>query len=316
VAEARRRGTEVACSLGFDEDVTARVALVVTEAATNLLKHGGGGELFVGPAGVTGGVQVIAFDRGRGMDSVSASLRDGFSTTGTSGTGLGAIARVSTTFDVYSQPGAGTVLGATVFAHGARAPLAGGLSVPITGETRCGDGWAMWSAGELTSIFLCDGLGHGYDAAEATAAAIRTFRMHAERSAPDVIRLVFDALKPTRGAAVALAELDRRNGRARYCGLGNISGVIVAGTGAAQHLVSHNGIAGHTMRRLQEFTYDWGPGSLLILHSDGVGTHWSVDKYGGLATRRPDVIAGVIYRDHRRGRDDATVVVATNGADT
>jgi hypothetical protein len=67
------------------------------------------------------------------------------------------------------------------------------------------------------------------------------------------------------------------------------------------------------MRRLQEFTYEWPPSSLIILHSDGLTTHWALDRYAGLASRRPDVIAGVLYRDFRRVRDDATVVVARNG---
>jgi len=205
------------------------------------------------------------------------------------------------------------VIAATICPNGTAVPQAGGLSVPIAGEQQCGDGWAMWTAGELMSIFVSDGLGHGPQAAQATRAAVNAFRVHAERPAADVIRFVFDALKSTRGAAIAVAELDRREGRARYCGLGNISGVIVRPDGRTQHMVSHNGIAGHTMRRLQEFTYEWPPGSLAIVHSDGVGTDWSIDKYRGLNTRRPDVIAGVIYRDHRRQRDDSTVVVARNG---
>jgi serine phosphatase RsbU (regulator of sigma subunit) len=172
----------------------------------------------------------------------------------------------------------------------------------------------VWSAGQLTSIFVCDGLGHGKDAAEATRVAIDTFRRHAERAASDVIRFVFEALKSTRGGAVALAALDHREGQLTFCGLGNISGVIVSEGAPPRHVVSHNGIAGHTMRRLQEFSYPWSPGSLVILHSDGIGTSWSLEKYSGLATRRPDVIAGVLYRDFRRGKDDATVVVARNGA--
>jgi anti-sigma regulatory factor (Ser/Thr protein kinase) len=316
VAEARRRGTEVASLLRLDEATAGRVALVVTEAATNLVKHGGGGEVFVGPAGAAGGVQVIALDKGRGMGSVEASLLDGYSTAGTPGTGLGAIARASNSFDVYSYPGGGTVIGATIFPNGSEVPPAGGLAVPVAGEMRCGDGWALWTAGELMSVFVCDGLGHGPQAADATEVAVRTFRLHAERPAADVIRFVFDALKSTRGAAIAVAELDRREGRARFCGLGNISGLIVRPDGRTQHMVSHNGIAGHTMRRLQEFTYEWPAGSLAIVHSDGVTTGWSVDKYEGLRARRPDVIAGVIYRDNRRLRDDSTVVVARNGAPT
>jgi anti-sigma regulatory factor (Ser/Thr protein kinase) len=315
VSEARRRGAEAASALQLDEITAGRAAIVITEAATNLLKHGGGGEVFVGPAGggSTRGLQVIALDKGRGIANVTASLQDGISTTGTAGTGLGAIVRASTSFDVYTAPGAGTVIAATVYANGS-APLApAGVSVPMPGETRCGDGWASWSAGELVSIFLCDGLGHGPEAAHATDLATEAFRQHAELPTREIIEYVFAALKPSRGAAVAVAELDRREGRARFCGLGNIAGAIVRSDGTSHSLVSHPGIAGHTMRRLQEFTYEWPAGSLIVLHSDGLTTHWSLERYAGLHSRHPDVIAGVLYRDFRRLRDDATVVVARNG---
>jgi hypothetical protein len=95
--------------------------------------------------------------------------------------------------------------------------------------------------------------------------------------------------------------------------LGNIAGAIVKPDGATHRLVTHPGIAGHTMRRLQEFTYEWPTGSVLILHSDGLGTQWSLQRYAGLLLRRPDVIAGVLYRDFRRPHDDVTVVAARNG---
>jgi anti-sigma regulatory factor (Ser/Thr protein kinase) len=316
VAEARRRGMSIAATLGFDDTASGRLALVVTEAATNLIKHARGGEVFIGPAADGGqrGVQVIAIDKGRGIANLGTSLRDGYSTAGTPGTGLGAIQRASTTFDVYSASNGGTVVAATVYPTGHRSPILGAVSVPAPGEVECGDGWALWSAGQLTSIFVSDGLGHGREAAEATRVAIDTFRRHAERAASDVIKFVFDALKSTRGAAVALAALDHREAQLTFCGLGNISGVIVSDGETPRHMVSHNGIAGHTMRRLQEFKYPWPPRSLVVLHSDGVGTSWSLNKYTGLAARRPDVIAGVLYRDYRRGKDDATVVVVRNGA--
>lgn len=314
VAEARRRAAAIASRLDFDETASGRVAIAVTEAATNLLKHAGGGHVFVGMArGRSRGLQIIAMDRGSGIRNVPASLRDGRSSTGTAGNGLGAMQRSSNSFDLYTAVGGGTVVAVTIFPDGSGAPLVGGVSIPAPGETQCGDDWAAWSAGELTSVFVADGLGHGVEAAAASRAAIATFERHAERSAEEVLGLVHDALKSTRGAAVAVAELDSRGGVMRYGGLGNISAVLVKPDGSEQHLVSLSGIAGHVARRLQLFTHPWLSGSQLVMHSDGIGTHWSMSKYPGLAMRRPDVIAGVIARDHRRGRDDATVVVAKHG---
>lgn len=314
VAEARRRAADRAVQLGFDDIALGRVSIAVTEAATNLLKHAGGGEILVGPAPgrQRSGVQVLAIDKGDGIANISASLRDGYSTSGTSGTGLGAISRASSSFDIHTEPGRGTVIAVTIYPQGEQPLGIGGLSVPMAGELECGDGWAVWSAGELTSVFMCDGLGHGSPAAAATAVALATFRRHAERSASDVVTYVHKALHSTRGAAVAIAELDNRQNSLRFCGIGNISAAIIKPTGESHHLVSLSGIAGHMIRRVQSFTYDWPRGSLLVMHSDGIGTHWSLAS-NGLASRRADVIAAVLFRDQRRPRDDASVVVARNG---
>jgi anti-sigma regulatory factor (Ser/Thr protein kinase) len=316
VAEARRRAADMAVRLGFDETTRGQAAIAVTEAGTNLLKHAGGGQLFVGiNHGNTSGLQIVAMDRGRGIRDVPASLGDGTSTAGTAGNGLGAIKRLASSFDLYSVADSGTVVAASLYPATVRAPLVAGVSIPAPREQHSGDAWAVWSAGELTSVFVCDGLGHGTEAAAASAAAVSAFLRHAERAAADVIGLVHDALKSTRGAAVAIAELDRRRSVINYCGLGNISALAVRADGTEHHLVSLSGIAGHVARRLQSFTHPWVPGSRLVMHSDGITTHWTLAHYPGLARRHPGVIAGVIARDHRRGSDDATVVVASHSQD-
>jgi anti-sigma regulatory factor (Ser/Thr protein kinase) len=316
VAEARRRASERAAHLGFDEVTIGRVAIAVTEAATNLLKHAGGGEVVIGPAAGRNatGVQVLALDRGRGMSDVTASRRDGCSTSGTSGTGLGAISRASTTFDLFSEPGRGTIMAATIYPEGVEPLSVAAVSVPLAGEIECGDGWAAWSAGELTSVIVCDGLGHGLGAAVATRAALATFGRHAERGAPEILGLVHDALKGTRGAAVAIAELDRRHQTMRYCGIGNISAAILRPDANPQHLISLGGIVGHIVRRVQPFTYEWPHGGVLVMHSDGVDGHWAIAARDRLSGQRVDVIAGALLRDHRRERDDASVAVVRNEA--
>jgi hypothetical protein len=83
----------------------------------------------------------------------------------------------------------------------------------------------------------------------------------------------------------------------------------VAGDGSSRGIFSHNGTIGHLVRKIQAFDYPWAPGSTLVLHSDGLQTRWALSKYAGLARRHPAVVAGVLFRDFRRGRDDATVVV-------
>jgi hypothetical protein len=158
-------------------------------------------------------------------------------------------------------------------------------------------------------LLVADGLGHGEGAAEASATAVAT--VLANPSLPLVLLLetVHEALRPTRGAVAAVAEVAPQAGVLRYAGVGNISASVWAPTGT-QRLVSMNGTLGHSVARLREFSYSWPVGGLVVLHSDGLQTRWSLDDYPGLVGRDPSLIAGVLYRDWSRGRDDVTVIVA------
>ena len=98
-----------------------------------------------------------------------------------------------------------------------------------------------------------------------------------------------------------------------FAGVGNI-GASIVNNGSVRHAVSHNGTLGHQARVFREYSYPWPEQSLLVIHSDGLVSHWSFDNYPGLRLRHPGVIAGVLYRDFNRGRDDVTVVVAREAA--
>jgi anti-sigma regulatory factor (Ser/Thr protein kinase) len=317
VGDARRTAVGMARLLGFGEVEREKAGLVVTEAATNLVRHARGGELLLHPLadGDVGGLEVLALDRGPGMANVAACLRDGFSSTGTSGTGLGAIARLSSCFDIHSAVGAGTAVLARLWARPLpRRPIldrlqVGAVSVPKANEEECGDAWAVHEQAERAALLVADGLGHGPAAARAAREAVRVFHEQAGRGPTEIIQAAHGPLRSTRGAAAAVAEIDLIRGHLRYAGVGNIAGTVLA-AGKSQSLVSHNGTVGHEMRRVQEFTYPWPPDALLVLHSDGLTTQWRLDRYPGLVARHPSLIAGVLYRDYCRGRDDVTVVVA------
>jgi len=316
VAEARREVTGLARAIGFDESVIGRVALVVTEAASNLVKHTPEGQFLARAFDRDGvaAIEVLALDQGPGMANTGESLRDGYSTAGSQGTGLGAIKRLSDEFDIYSIPGKGTALVAQLWSRrppsGNRpAPLEiGAVCLPKFGEVACGDAWAVeWRGGHCV-ILVADGLGHGADAATASMAAVNALRTHPQLAPAAMIEFAHGALRGTRGAALAVADLDLTL-EVRYAGIGNIAGMVYSPHGA-RHMVSHAGIVGHEARKIQEFVYPWSQDSLLVMHSDGLATHWNLDQYPGLTSRRPSLIAGVLYRDFARGRDDVTVVVA------
>ncbi|HKQ93475.1 MAG TPA: ATP-binding SpoIIE family protein phosphatase [Blastocatellia bacterium] len=316
VAEARREVTGLAQAVGFSENDVGRVAIVVTEAASNLVKHTAQGQLLA-RAFDLGGVAVIealALDQGPGIANVGESLRDGFSTAGSPGTGLGAIKRLSDKFDIYSAPGKGVALVAQLWSRkpvGGSRPASleiGAVCLAMPGEVACGDAWAVeWRDGHCV-ILVADGLGHGPDAAAAAMAAVNALRTHPQLAPAALIEFAHGALRSTRGAALAVADIDLAQ-EVRYAGIGNIASMVRAPDGA-RHMVSYAGIVGHEVRKIQEFVYPWSQDSLLVMHSDGLATHWNLDQYPGLAGRHPSLIAGVLYRDFARGRDDVAVVVA------
>ena len=316
VAEARRFTRELAEDAGFNESQAGCVALVTTELATNLLKHASRGEIVVRPIVKHGiaGVELLALDKGSGIANVSESLRDGYSTAGTAGTGLGAIARLAAEFDIQSQPDKGTAVMARLWGGKISEPsedriAIGAICKPMPGETRCGDGWGCELLADRCILVLVDGLGHGMGAAAAAELAVASVHQHRAKAPAAIVQYAHDALRATRGAALAVAEVDLTQQSLRFCGIGNISATILSGD-SLRHLVSYNGTAGHQARKIVEFTYPWSANALLIMHSDGLMTRWNLQAYHGLLQRHPSLIAGVLYRDFVRGRDDVTVLAA------
>jgi anti-sigma regulatory factor (Ser/Thr protein kinase) len=316
IGEVRRIATGMAGQLGLDEQDQGRVALVLTEGLKNAVIHGGGGQVVLRPIiNSRSGVEALIIDKGSGIADVERALRDGYSTAGTPGTGLGAVARVADGFDIYSVAGQGTALLVRVCARGAEADRSppvpwldtGTVCLARSGETVCGDAWALGRIAERVILIVADGLGHGPDAAAASMEAIRVFRKSLRLPPADILGEIHAALRSTRGAAVAVAALDPKQKEIRYAGVGNIASSIVSATDT-RSMVSHNGTVGHEVRKIQEFQYDWPAGALVIMQSDGLQTHWRLDRYPGLVARDPALIAGVLYRDFTRGRDDVTVL--------
>jgi anti-sigma regulatory factor (Ser/Thr protein kinase) len=311
VAEARRLVSQLAGRIGLPRGRIDQVAIAVTELATNLLKHGGGGHIHATHYDDAGGagLEVLALDRGGGMTDANRCMQDGYSTAGSPGNGLGAIARLADTVRIYSSPGRGCAIMVRFLQHAmprARTLLGAALAT-YPGETVCGDNWTWQDTVSGRTIMLVDGSGHGIEAARAAETAIQAFSQNADAECVELVERIHGALAPTRGGALAVARIDTAAHVVRFVGVGNISALLVNG-GKARHMISHNGTAGHVAPRIREFTYEFADDPLVILHSDGLTSRWDLAGYPGIAAQHPALIAGVLLRDHRRGRDDASVV--------
>jgi anti-sigma regulatory factor (Ser/Thr protein kinase) len=310
----RRAATRLAEQLAFPPTRAAELGLAVTEIATNLTRHAHAGSVLLRSLrGVGTAVEVVAVDAGPGMADPGRSWRDGHSSAGTLGIGLGAISRLADDTEVASTPGVGTVLVAR-FDADRRVPVpadptAAALTRPITGETACGDACWIRHEGDRTLLLLCDGLGHGPQAAAASQRATATARAaRGGRIGPEeLVASVHAALSGTRGGAVAVAELDPAAGVVRFCGVGNVAGVVVT-DGRRRGMTSVPGVAGVRARNVRRFEYPLEPTSVVVMHSDGLNGRWTLDLE--LLTRSPAVVAAVLMREAGVRHDDAGVIVA------
>lgn len=314
VGRARRLAAAAAQQEGLPMPQVHRVALAATELATNLTKHAGRGVFSVVPA--PGQLDLLAADKGPGMPRIEASMRDGYSTTGTMGAGLGSIRRAADYFDAYSLVGRGTVVLAR-WRHGTPLPgvRVGAARLTAPGETSSGDMWVAVSRGASVSVGLSDGLGHGEAAAKASAAAVETVTAHPSLAPARILEAMQQSLARTRGATVAVAQVVPAEGRMRFAGIGNIAARRYPEPGApVQRLLSRPGIVGvATTGRAVDSLDPWSPRSWLVLHTDGVSERWSADDWPGLLRHDPATVAAWILAQHGRGRDDACVVAVAGG---
>ena len=316
VADVRRKATALATQNGLDETQVGSCAIIATEMSTNLVKHAKEGEIFLRALidDLARGIEIVAIDRGPGMDNVGRAFQDGHSTAGSSGNGLGAIGRMASEFDIHSLPGQGTGLIARMWNRAAsRLPkiqkaATGVVCLAKRGETVCGDAWLTESSGTRSLCAVVDGLGHGPLAAEASSLAIESLRQHSQAPLVEQVELAHGALRPTRGAALGIAEILHDKGQVNFVGVGNIM-ASVHHNGTSRSMVSQNGTLGHQMKRVTQFQYPWSESAILVMCSDGINTHWDIKPYAGLNSRDPSLIAATLYRDFARGRDDTTVVV-------
>jgi len=310
VGQVRRVAVSAARRLDLSENQTGELALLATEVSRNVLVHGGGGEvILVGLKRDEKALgRILAMDRGPGIPDVARAMTDGFSTSGTPGSGLGAMKRIASGLEIFTSP-TGTVVRVEVGKDPDSDGLQiAGMAVPYPGEQVCGDAWSCYQSADRVLTMIADGLGHGLAAAEAAQEAIATFHARIDCAPGEILSYIHDALRKTRGAVAGIAEIRPQERKLTFAGIGNIAAVLVS-PAKTQSLVSHNGTLGSIAPRIQPFHFEWKPDSMLILHSDGLQSRWDLSSYAGLVSRHPAIIGATLMRDFRRQRDDASVVV-------
>jgi anti-sigma regulatory factor (Ser/Thr protein kinase) len=309
VGHARREAVRFASAAGLPDDTCAKIAIAVTEAASNILKHAGEGWLVLQrPPSPNPVFEALALDQGGGIRNLGAALRGGFSTAGSAGHGLSAITRLADSFEIHAPAGGGTAVLMRFHDGAYRTPFFGALNVAKSGEPVCGDAWGVRSAASSLAVAMADGTGHGPEAARSARIAVETSLSHSGAPRDALDRAHAALQRETRGAAVSMLSLQYRPRRARFAGLGNVL-VFVTDGEARRGLLSRGGIVGKSRSRPRESQADLPVGSFLVAHTDGIRNGWSLAEYPGLMRKEPLLVAAVLWRDWHRGNDDSTVLV-------
>ena len=240
VGEARREdGFAWPNSSALTRFRRGKAALIATEAASNLVKHAGGGELILQAtrrrAGRIKASRFWRVDSGPGMSDVGRCMADGYSSAGTPGNGLGAIRRIADAFDIYSVPGGGTVVLARLRVSGSRTLASdmrrtrrrSDVRIAVPGEQVCGDNWSTVArdgsqfrpGGRRAGSRAAGGAGGRRSRARFPRTSLARTSRHRRVDSPG-------ASGHARGRAGDRAARPDK-GEVRYAGVGNISGVIL-----------------------------------------------------------------------------------------
>ncbi len=320
VAYAKREVHNLVGQTSFDPRRVAGIDIIVSEMCSNLVKHGGGGELlFRLNLFQCWEIELLAIDNGPGIQDTAKAMKDGNSTTSTLGQGLGAMARLSDHFDIFSQPGWGTVVYCKVQETRITQPSrfrsdklnVVSFCLPKMHETACGDGVATRQSGGELQVFLGDGLGHGAAAHAAVKTAADFFEKCDESDPVSILRAMHHHVRSSRGLVATIASLNTKTMSWQICGVGNIATRIYRGSEYRNYL-SYNGTVGLNIpTTLVSSTVEAEKNQRLIMCSDGIRSAWRFNRLTGFARMDNTMQAAIIYKDNSRQTDDVSVVIAS-----
>jgi anti-sigma regulatory factor (Ser/Thr protein kinase)/serine/threonine protein phosphatase PrpC len=324
----RRQITDLMTNLQFSEKKIAEVAIVVSELCSNLIKHSAvDGKIKILQILGEGrtGIEIVAEDKGPGIENVDEALKDGVSSRGTMGGGFGAIRRLSDFFDISSnkkmlgnstiEPG--TIVTVRKWSGSSLSTLGTNnsdisisvLSRPYKGLAVNGDSYYFKSFQEREIIAVIDGLGHGTQAYEAANCAVKTIDGNTHKSIEEIIRTMNKDLKKTRGAVVALFIIDKFKKEFEMLSIGNIDSRYMS-ENSTERLFSNNGFIGAYNGNCKTIRRAYKKGDMLVICTDGISPRWETEKYTNGFTNNPAALCNIIFKEYSRENDDATTLVA------
>lgn len=318
-AFAQHSVRRLALALGFSEIASDEITLAVAELGANVIKHAGKGALAFRTIEREGrtGIEVDTTDEGPGIKDVEQSFADGYSTTGSLGYGMGTVNRLMDELDISSSSARGTrILCRKWVKPEKKEPEfsvwdVGVFSRSCGGAQENGDAFVVkqWQGRMLAGVI--DGLGHGEFAQKAAIAAQQYVQAHFDQPLEKIFLGAGRACRGTRGAVMALVRLTSPT-QMEWASVGNVE-VRAWSESVKVPFAVKRAILGMEQVNVHAQSLEWKPGWLLVLHTDGLRTHWQWGDFPGIEKEPAQVVAKKLMRELASGRDDATVL-ALKGA--
>lgn len=184
-------------------------------------------------------------------------------------------------------------------------------SSPKPGQIECGDQCGAWIHGDKITLALADGLGHGPHAAIAANAAIAFIERHLDLDLEPLFNACNDALRNTRGVALAVAIVDQTQERLTLASVGNIRAALLQGNQEFR-LGGCAGIVGGDFKRLAPDMMSLHPGDRLVLYSDGLPEFLALQEILA-ALHDPSSAVETLVEQYASGTDDVAAVAYFHG---
>jgi len=317
-AMAEQTTRRITRELGFAGQPSEEIVLAVAELASNLVRHAGRGALTLRPlhSGDRVGIEVAAADHGPGMRDIEQAFEDGYTTAGGLGYGLGTVNRLMDEIEISSAAALGTRILCRRWVRPRPGPTilhawqVGVATRPRRHAIANGDAFVIheWDSNLLAGVI--DGLGHGEPAQQAALAAQLYVQSHYDLPLDKLFCGVSRACRGTRGVVMALAHFESPTA-VTLANLGNIE--MRPWTGAERlSIIVQRGILGGHEDHWSVQQLRWNPGWTLVLHSDGLRTHWQWSDFPGLEREPPQVVANKLLSILAKEDDDATILAVNN----
>lgn len=178
-------------------------------------------------------------------------------------------------------------------------------------DVHCGDQCDWWIEGDIVTLCMIDGLGHGVRAEAAAKEALDYVSSHLDESLDKLFSGCDKAIRHTRGAAMSIARIDQNDHSLEYAGIGNTRTMMYGRK--SSHLPSSWGIVGGGYRHLYVERKDLSPYELVIMWTDGIPESIKLSSYDSYILQDEQQLAKRILEDHGRMTDDATILVYAKG---